>query len=79
MAAQLGEGPFFFGAKPLYCDFAAYHVLNNSRLVDPGVLDPYPNIVRFMAAVEEVPRLKQYLQKRPKPLDIGTKPMLSRI
>ena len=30
---QLADGPFFFGEKPLYCDFNVFHVLSNTLLL----------------------------------------------
>ena len=70
------KGPFFFGASPLFCDFTAYHVLSNARLVEPGCLEGHPKVLAFMTAVEELPRIREYLAARPQCVGIGTKPML---
>lgn len=77
LAKQLGDGPFFLGAQPHYCDFGCYHVLSNTVLLDPSALDAFPNVVRFMERFESLPGVSEYLAMRPKPTDIGTKPMLS--
>ena len=53
-----------------------YHNLDNARLREPAALDAYPEVRTFMAAVEATPRVAEFLQARPKPVDIGTKPML---
>lgn len=76
LARCLGEGPFYFGAKPLYADMAVYHVLSNTLLLEPAALDGLDNLKRFMAAVEGLPAVGAYLDERPVPVDIGTKPML---
>lgn len=77
LSRALGDGPFFFGATPLYCDFGVYHPLSNARLVEPTALDAHPNIVAFMAAFEALPGVAEYLAGRPNCVDIGTAPMLS--
>ena len=76
LARALGDGPFFFGAKPLYCDFGVYHHLDNARLTEPTCLDAHPTVLAFMAAVEATPGIKEYLAGRPKPIEIGTAPKL---
>jgi len=76
LARALGAGPFFFGAKPLYCDFAVYHVLSNTLLLEPTALDAHDNLKSFVAAVEALPGIAEYLEERPEPVDIGVAPML---
>ena len=76
LAKQLGDGPFFFGAKPMYCDFAMFHVLDNTRTLEPAALDAHPNVVAFMDAVAKLPGVAEYLAERPDCVDIGTAPML---
>ncbi len=76
LARQLGDGPFFFGSHPLFCDLNVYHVLSNARLVEPTCLDGHRNVTRFMEAVEGLPRIREYLARRPTPVDIGVKPNL---
>ena len=71
-----GAGPFFFGAKPLYCDLSVYHVLSNTPLLDATALDAHPGLQTFMGAVEALPGVAEYLAERPDCVDIGTSPML---
>ena len=73
---QLDKGPFFFGEKPMYCDFAVYHVLSNAKLLSPECCDAHSNIVSFMTHVEALPGVSDYIAHRPDPVDIGTAPML---
>ena len=77
LALLLCDGPFFCGAAPTYADFALYHVFDQARLLEPSALDAHPSVLRFMQHVEALPRIREYLAARPKPIDIGTKPMLA--
>jgi len=78
LAAGLGDKDFFTGdgSTPTYADFALYHGLDVTRLVEPQVYDSYPNIQGFLERVEELPGVREYLNIRPVPIDIGTKPVL---
>ena len=76
LARALGDGPFYFGAQPSYCDFYVHHVFHNSRLLEPTCLDAHANVLAFMAAVEALPPIKEYLAKRPTPVEIGVSPKL---
>jgi len=73
---HLGDGPFFLGAKPYYCDLAVYHIVSHVRLVDPALLADHDTLKLHMAAVEALPGVKEYLAERPDCVGIGTKPML---
>ena len=76
LLATHAAGPFFCGADPSYADFAVYHQLDLARLLQPGCCDAHADIAPFMAAVEALPGVSEYLAGRPEPVDIGTAPML---
>ena len=76
LAARLGEGPFFCGEQIAYCDFAVYHQLHCADMVKPGCLAEHANVVAFMASVEALPGVREYLAQRPDAVDIGVKPAL---
>ena len=61
-----------------YCDLAVYHPLDLCRLVVPSVFDGLPKIKSWMARVEALPGVKDYLANRPVPMDIGVAPRLQR-
>ena len=72
----LGDNKFFCGDTVTYCDFAVYHQFDLSRLVVSTVFDEYPKITEWMKRIESLPGVREYLERRPVPMDIGTKPML---
>ena len=73
---RLSDGPFFFGEKPYYCDFSAYHHFSLAKILDPEVLNGYPRVSSFMEAFEKLPKVNEYLEKRPEIIDVGTSPKL---
>ena len=72
----LGDKKFFCGDVAAYCDFAVYHQFDLCRLGVPSVFDKFPKIYQWMKNVETLAGVKEYLEQRSVPVDIGTKPML---
>jgi len=70
------EGPYFFGSKPYYCDFSAYHHFSLATILQQNILNSYPSIMEFMAEVENLSGVKEYLAIRPEIIGVGTAPML---
>ena len=73
---RLSGGPFFFGEKPYYCDFSAYHHFSLAKILDPEVLSGYSRVTSFMEAFEKLPKVDEYLEKRPEIIDVGASPKL---
>merc|ERR1712110_1088849 len=48
-----------------YCDLSVYHHFNMTLLVDPTAFSDYPTIAPWMARIESVPGVKEYLENRP--------------
>eukprot|EP00966_Prymnesium_polylepis_P019234 443564-Prymnesium_polylepis.2 len=71
-----GDGPFFFGDKPLFCDFVVYAALDNTRLVEPALVEEHASLRDFMRAFEALPGVAEYLAARPKLVGIGSAPQL---
>ena len=42
-------------------DFPMYELLDQHRLMIPGVLDAYPKLTAFMNAFESLPKIKEYM------------------
>ena len=70
------QGPYFFGSKPYYCDFSAYHHFSLATILQQDILNAYPSVLNFMAAVENLSGVKEYLASRPEIIDVGTAPKL---
>ena len=70
------EGPYFFGSKPYYCDFSAYHYFSLAIILQQDILNAYPSVLDFMAVVENLSGVKEYLASRPEIIDVGTAPKL---
>ena len=70
------EGHYFFGSKPYYCDFSAYHYFSLATILQQDILNAYPSVLDFMAAVENLSGVKEYLASRPEIIDVGTAPKL---
>ena len=70
------EGPYFFGSKPYYCDFSAYHYFSLATILQRDILNAYPSVMDFMEEVENLSGVKEYLASRPEIIDVGTAPKL---
>jgi len=76
LVKMLGDQSFFCGDAVTYADFALYTIMDLVRLVEPGVVSQHDNITAWMARVEQLPGVKQYLESRPLCIGIGVAPKL---
>lgn len=60
----LGDKYYFGGSQPHFGDFSLFHVMNASVSVEPACLDAYPKLRKWMAAMHNIPRVRQYLELR---------------
>ena len=74
LVKMLGAQKFFCGDAVTYADFAVYTILDLVRLVEPGVVSQHNNLAAWMARVEQLPGVKQYLESRPLCIGIGVDP-----
>ena len=51
-----------------------YHHFNLTLLVDPTAFSHYPTIAPWMARVESLPGVKEYLENRPDVIGVGVNP-----
>ena len=70
------NGPFFFGDKPMFCDFTIFHHFQIAQALIPDVFAAYPEVQAFMASMAQLPGLSDYLSARPALVDVGTAPVL---
>ena len=71
---MLGDQQYFCGDCVTYADFALYVIMDLVRLVEPGVVSRHTNITAWMARVEQLEGVKQYLDNRPARIGIGVGP-----
>ncbi|XP_052679113.1 glutathione S-transferase Y1-like [Crassostrea angulata] len=51
----------FAGDSITICDFPIYELLDQHRLMKPGILDDYPNLTKFVERFENLPKIKAYM------------------
>ena len=64
-------GPFFLGSDPCYCDSGAFHHIDLAHFMNEAILEDYPGLRDFMAAMHGLPSLATYLAKRPELTSVG--------
>ena len=70
------DGPFFFGATPMFCDFTVFHHFQIAQLLIPTVFAEFSDIEAFMTAMAGLPAVGAYLESRPSLSGVGTAPVL---
>ncbi|GAX78361.1 hypothetical protein CEUSTIGMA_g5803.t1 [Chlamydomonas eustigma] len=62
----LGDHPFFGrGTGPSFADFALFHIVDMTLLVQPKALDEYSKLMAWFKSIQALPAVKAYLEKRP--------------
>lgn len=59
--AFLGDKPWFAGDNITICDFPMYELLDQHKLMKPGILDDYPHLAKFVERFENLPKIKAYM------------------
>ena len=67
---------FYVEDKPHACDFAVYHHLDLSKLLDPKLINKFPRLEKFIEDIESIESIKSYLNSRPKLIDVSIEPKL---
>ena len=75
-ALKDNDNKFYVDDKPRACDFAVYHHLDLSRLLDPELIKKFPRLVKFIEDIESIETVKSYLNSRPELIDVGVEPKL---
>jgi len=57
----LSNKKWFAGDNVTVADFPMYELLDQHRLMIPGILDAYPKICDFMTRFEALPKIKAYM------------------
>ena len=67
---------FYVDDKPHACDFAEYHHLDLSKLLDHGLIKKFPRLEKFIEDIESIESIKSYLNSRPKLINVSVEPKL---
>ena len=75
-ALKDNDNKFYVDDKPHACDFAVYHHLDLSKLLDPGLIKKFPRLEKFIEDIESIKTVKSYLNSRAELIDVGVEPKL---
>ena len=75
-AIKDNDKTFFIYDEPRACDFAAFHHLDLSKLLDPSIIKKFPRLEKFLDDMMTIPSVKSYLESRPKLVDVSVEPKL---
>ena len=75
-ALKDNDKKFYVDDKPHACDFAVYHHLDLSKLLDPKLVNKFPRLEKFIEDIESIETVKSYLNSRPQLIDVGVEPKL---
>ena len=70
------EGKYFIDDTPRAAEFALFHHLYLSKKLDPDLLPNFPRLLQFIADVEGITAILEYLQTRPELVNVGVEPNL---
>ena len=75
-ALKDNDKKFYVDDKPHACDFAVYHHLDLSKLLDPKLINKFPRLEKFIEDIESIETVKSYLNSRPELIDVSVEPKL---
>ena len=75
-ALKDNDEKFYINDKPHACDFAVYHHLDLSKLLDPELIKKFPRLEKFIKDIESIDNVKSYLNSRPELIDVSVEPKL---
>ena len=75
-ALRDNDAMFYINDKPHACDFAVYHHLDLSKLLDAGLIKKFSRLEKFVEDIESIESIKSYLNSRPKLIDVSVEPKL---
>ena len=67
---------FFIYDEPRACDFVTFHHLDLSKLLDPSLIKKFPRLEKFLENMMSIESIRNYLEKRPKLIDVSVEPKL---
>tara|TARA_B100000886_G_scaffold318708_1_gene258932 strand:+ start:1579 stop:2265 length:687 start_codon:yes stop_codon:yes gene_type:complete len=73
-ALKDNDKKFYVEDKPHACDFAVYHHLDLSKLLDAELIKKFPRLEKFIEDIESIESIKEYLNSRPELIDVSVEP-----
>ena len=67
---------FFILDEPRACDFAAFHHLDLSKMIDSSIIKKFSRLEKFLEDIMSIKSVKSYLDNRPKLIDVSVEPKL---
>ena len=67
---------FFIDDQPHACDFAVFHHLDLSKKLDETLIVNFPRLEKFIYDISEIDSVANYLNNRPKLIDVSIEPKL---
>eukprot|EP00794_Sanderia_malayensis_P006245 gene6245-6964_t len=58
----IGDKKFFAGDKLTFPDFHMYEMLDQHRVLDASILEPFPKLLAFMKRFEEIPEIAEFMK-----------------
>ena len=56
---------WLYGPRVTTADIRLFHIMSYVRLIYPDVLDKYPALKKLMQSVESLPKIAEWIKKRP--------------
>ena len=75
-ALNNNDKKFYVEDRPHACDFAVYHHLDLSKLLDTFIIKKFPRLEKFLEDMMSIESIKSYLDNRPKLIDVSVEPKL---
>ena len=73
-ALKDNDKKFYVDDKPNACDFAVYHHLDLSKLLDTELIKKFSRLEKFIEDIESIETVKSYLNSRPELIDVSVEP-----
>ena len=70
------DARYFCDDIPRAAEFATFHHLDLSKLLDPTLISEFPRLEMFLTDMQAIPQMKDYLLARPELIDVGIAPKL---
>ncbi|HCH24536.1 MAG TPA: hypothetical protein DE179_09615 [Oceanospirillaceae bacterium] len=67
---------FYTDNTPRAAEFASFHYLDLSKLLDPTLIKEFPRLEKFVSDMTHLPKMAEYLESRPELIGVGEVPQM---